>query len=90
MKYLKVTFLFFFIFSLLQFTSCNNKERIETSKIPSLDSVSFYMHRMKDASFGDSISLNNANKALKIEKKLILIQKGMKKYLAIKFIYWAT
>ncbi len=69
MKYLKVTFLFFFIFSLLQFTSCNNKERIETSKIPSLDSVSFYMHRMKDASFGDSISLNNANKALKIEKK---------------------
>lgn len=70
MKYLKVTFLFFLIFSLLQFTSCNDKERLETSKIPSLDSVSFFMHRMKDTSFGDSISLNNANKAIKIEKKI--------------------
>lgn len=69
MKYLKVTFLFFLIFSLLQFTSCNNKERIETSKKPSLDSVSIYIQRMKDTSFGNSICLNNANNALKIEKK---------------------
>lgn len=69
MKYLKVTFLFFLIFSLFQFTSCNNKERIEISKIPSLDSVSIYIQRMRDTSFGNSICLSNANKALKIEKK---------------------
>lgn len=69
MKYLKVTCLFFLIFSLLQCTSCDKKERIETSKNPSLDSVSFFMQRMKDASFGDSLSLNYANKALKIAKK---------------------
>lgn len=70
MKYLKVTFLFFFIFSLLQFTSCNNKESVETSKIPSLDSVSIYIQRMRDTSFGDFISLKNTNKAIKIEKKI--------------------
>lgn len=54
----------------MQFTSCNNKERIETSKKPSLDSVSFYIQRMKETSFEDSISLNYANKALKIAKKI--------------------
>ena len=69
MKYLKVTFLFFLILSLLQITSCNNKERIETSKKSSTDSVGFYMQKMKDASFGDAICLKYANKALKIEKK---------------------
>lgn len=66
MKYLKVTFLLFLIFNLFQFTSCDNKERIKTAKNSSLDSVSFYIEKMKDHSFGDSISLNYANKALKI------------------------
>ena len=69
MKYAKVTGLFFLIFSLLQITSCNNKERIETSEKPSGDSVSFYIQKMKDASFGDAISLKYANKAIEIEKK---------------------
>ncbi|MHB1148553.1 MAG: ATP-binding protein, partial [Lutibacter sp.] len=64
-----VAFLFFLIFSLLQITSCNNKERIETPKKPSSDSVSIYVQRMIDASFGDAICLKYANKALKIEKK---------------------
>ena len=53
----------------MQITSCNNKERIETSKKSSTDSVGFYMQKMKDASFGDAICLKYANKALKIEKK---------------------
>lgn len=69
MKYLKVTFLFFLILSLLQITSCNNKERIETSKKSSTDSVGFYMQKMKEASFGDAICLKYANISLKIEKK---------------------
>lgn len=67
MKYLKVTSLFFLIFSLLQITSCNNKEKIEASKKTSVDSVSFYMQKMKDASFGDAICLKYANKSFKIE-----------------------
>lgn len=69
MKYLKITFLFFWIFSLIQFTSCSKKEKIEISKKPSLDSVGFYIQKMKNPAFGDSICLNYANKALKLAKK---------------------
>lgn len=69
MKYLKITFLFFLIFGLLQFTSCGKKEKIDIPKKPSLDSVGFYIQKMKDPAFGDSICLNYANKALKLAKK---------------------
>jgi hypothetical protein len=69
MKYLKITYLFFLVFGLLQITSCNNKKRVETSEKPSADPVSSYMQKMKDASFGDTICLKYANKALEIEKK---------------------
>ncbi len=69
MKYLKVTCLFFLIFSLLQIISCNNKDRIETSEKPSLDSLSIYIQRMKDASLGNAVCLKYANKALKIAKE---------------------
>ncbi|MFZ2282493.1 MAG: ATP-binding protein [Lutibacter sp.] len=51
----------------MQITSCNNKEKIEASKKTSVDSVSFYMQKMKDASFGDAICLKYANKSFKIE-----------------------
>ncbi|HEY9220938.1 MAG TPA: ATP-binding protein [Lutibacter sp.] len=51
----------------MQITSCNNKEKIEASKKSSADSVSFYMQKMKDASFGDAICLKYANKSFKIE-----------------------
>ena len=84
MKYLKVTFLFFFIFNLLQFISCDNKQRIETSKKPSLDSVSIYMQKMKDASFGDAICIKYANKALKIEKKINPNSKNIEEILSYK------
>ena len=69
MKYLKITFLFFWIFVLLHFTSCSKKEKIDISEKPSLDSVGFYIQKMKDPAFGDSICLNYANKALKLAKK---------------------
>lgn len=69
MKYIKLIFLFFLVFNLLQITSCNNKERIETSEKPSADAVISYMQKMKDASFGDTICLKYANKAIEIEKK---------------------
>lgn len=84
MKYLKVTSIFFLIFSLFQITSCNNKERIETAKKPLLDSVSFYIQRMKDASFGDTICLNYANKALKIAKKTSPNSKSIEEILSHK------
>lgn len=69
MKYLKVTSLFFLVFSLLQIACWNNKERVGTSEKPSADAVSSYMQKMKDASFGDIVCLNYANKAIEIEKK---------------------
>ena len=69
MKYLKVTSLFFLVFSLLQIASCNNKKRVETSEKPSADAVSTYMQKMTEASFGDTICLEYANKAIEIEKK---------------------
>ncbi|MFO7673350.1 MAG: tetratricopeptide repeat protein, partial [Lutibacter sp.] len=69
MKYIKVIFLIFLVFNLLQITSCNNKERIETSEKPSADAVISYMEKMKDASLGDTICLKYANKAIEIEKK---------------------
>ena len=69
MKYLKITFLFFLIFCLIQFTSCSKKEKIDIPKKPSIDSVGFYIQKMKDPAFGDSICLNYANKALKLAKK---------------------
>lgn len=81
MKYLKVTCLFFLIFSLLQIISCNKKEHSETSKKPSLDSVSIYIKRMKNASFGDTVCLKYANKALKIAKKTNLDSKNIEEIL---------
>ena len=84
MKYLKVTNLFFLVFSLLQMTSCNNKERIETAKKPSLDAVSSYMQKMKDASFGDAICLKYANKAYEIEKKINPNSKRIEEILSYK------
>lgn len=53
----------------MQITSCNNKERIETTEKPSADAVISYMEKMKDASLGDSVCLKYANKAIEIEKK---------------------
>ena len=84
MKYLKVTGLFFLIFSLLQMTSCNNKEGIETSKKPLADSVSFYIQKMKDVSFGDAGCLKYANKALKIENKTSANSKRIEEILSHK------
>jgi len=69
MNYLKITFLFFLVFGLTQFISCSKKEKIEISKKSSLDSVDFYIQKMKDPAFGDSICLAYANKALKLAKK---------------------
>jgi len=69
MKYLKITFFFFLIFGLMQFSSCSKKEKIDIPKKPSIDSVGFYIQKMKDPAFGDSINLNYANKALKLAKK---------------------
>lgn len=69
MKYLKFTFLSFLIFGLMQFTSCSKKEKIEISKKSSVDSIDFYIQKMKDPAFGDSICLTYANKALKLAKK---------------------
>ena len=80
MKYVKGIALFFLVLSLLQITSCNNKERSKTSEEPSADAVSSYMHKMKDTSFGDTVCLKYANKAIEIEKKPILTQNGLKKY----------
>jgi hypothetical protein len=84
MKYLKVIFLFFLIFSLLQITSCDHKEGIETSENASLDSVSSYMQSMTDTSFGDSIALKYANKALKIAKKTSPDSKSIEEILGYK------
>ena len=69
MKYVKGIALFFLVLSLLQITSCNNKERSKTSEEPSADAVSSYMQKMNDASFGDTVCLKYANKAIEIEKK---------------------
>ena len=69
MKYLKIISLFLLIFGLMQFTSCSKKEKIDKAKKSSLDSVSFYIQKMKDPAFGDSICLKYANKALRLAKK---------------------
>ncbi len=53
----------------MQFSSCSKKEKIDIPKKPSIDSVGFYIQKMKDPAFGDSINLNYANKALKLAKK---------------------
>lgn len=84
MKYLKFTFLFIWIFGLLQFTSCGKKEKIDIEKKPSIDSVSFYIQKMKDPAFGDSICLNYANKALKLAKKTTPNSKSIEEILVHK------
>src|SRR4030065_1314869 len=84
MKYLKFTFLFIWIFGLMQFTSCGKKEKIDIEKKPSIDSVSFYIQKMKDPAFGDSICLNYANKALKLAKKTTPNSKSIEEILVHK------
>ncbi|MDO9274759.1 MAG: hypothetical protein Q7T92_04310 [Lutibacter sp.] len=69
MKYLKIISFFLLIFVLMQYTSCNKKEKVEISEKPSLDSVGLYNQHMENPAFGDSICLNYANKALKLVKK---------------------
>ena len=68
MKILKYTFLFFFIFNLLQLSSCSQNEKVEKVDKTPIDSLSIYIQKMKDVSFGDAICLNYANKALSFTK----------------------
>ena len=84
MKYLKITIFFFLIFGLTQFTSCSKKEKIDIPKKSSIDSVSFYIKKMKDPAFGDSICLNFANKALKLAKKTTPDSKNIDEILVYK------
>lgn len=84
MKHLKIIFLFLLIFVLMQFTSCSKKEKIDKAKKSSIDSVDFYIQKMKDAASGDSICLNHANKALRIAKKTAPNSKSIEEILVHK------
>ncbi|MBI9042742.1 ATP-binding protein [Lutibacter sp.] len=65
MKIVKVAVLFF---CLLQFSSCNKKEKIETSET-SLDSIDFYIEKMKDLNLVSTVCLKYADSALSLAKK---------------------
>ena len=53
MKQFKVTFLFFCIWCLFQFISCNKKEVSKTSENLVLDSVDFFIQKMRNPTLKD-------------------------------------
>ena len=84
MKNLKIAFLFFFTFILLQFSSCSNQEKLEKVDKPTMDSISYYVQQMKDRTFPDSICLNNANLGLNLTNKIASNSKTIEGILAYK------
>lgn len=72
MKLVKVTFLFFCLWSLFQTISCTKQTINKSSETYALDSVNFFIQKMKDNNLGYSTRLQSANTALQYSNSLNL------------------
>lgn len=77
MKQFKVTFLFFCIWCLFQFISCNKKEVSKTSENLVLDSVDFFIQKMRNPTLKDINRLKYSNTALQYAENLKLNSKSI-------------
>lgn len=70
MKLLKIAFLFFLVITLFQITSCNRNEVVKSGQFASLDSVKYYIEKMREQDISDTLSLQYANKGLQFSENL--------------------
>jgi len=64
MKNLKIAFLFFCIYNLFLFSSCNEKLSVNNEANTTIDSLAIFILKMKDENFGNKARLNSAERAL--------------------------